>query len=52
MNETIVAKGLAKHLAEKFEYEGSYLIVKNKAQTRDHGYAMGDCASIIWAGGP
>ena len=52
MNETIVAKGLAKHLTEKFEYEGSYLIVKNKAQTRDHGYAMGDCASIIWEGGP
>ena len=53
MNETIVAKGLAKHLAEKFEGWGTDgIIVKNKAQTRDHGYAFGDCASIVWEGGP
>ena len=53
MNETIVAKGLAKHLAEKFEGWGTDgIIVKNKAQTADHGYAFGDCASIVWEGGP
>ena len=52
MNETIVAKGLAKHLAEKFEVWGTdEIVVKNKAQTRDHGYAS-NCATILWEGGP
>ena len=52
MNETIVAKGLAKHLTEKFEgWHTDEIIVKNKAQTADHGYTSG-CATIIWEGGP
>ena len=46
MNETIVAKGLAKHLAEKYQFFGGDLRVKNKAETADHGYTQG-CATII-----
>ena len=39
MNETIVAKGLAKHLAEKYEgFGGEYIKVKNMAETKEHGY--------------
>lgn len=52
MNETIVAKGLAKHLSEKFEgWHTDEILVKNKTQTADHGYTSG-CATIIWEGGP
>ena len=55
MNETIVAKGLVKHLAEKYaEWGTSFtdgIIVHNKAQTADHGYTSG-CATILWEEGP
>ena len=52
MNETIVAKGLSKHLAEKYaDWGTSELVVMNKSQTADHGYTSG-CATIIWEGGP
>ena len=52
MNQTIVAKGLAKHLAEKYKGWGTEeIVVMNKAQTKEHGY-ISDCATIIWEGGP
>ena len=46
MNETIVAKGLAKYLAAKYEGYGDHIVVKNKAETREHGYTEG-CATIL-----
>ena len=55
MNETIVAKGLVKHLAEKYAQWGTSftdgIIVHNKTQTADHGYTSG-CATILWEEGP
>jgi len=57
MNETIVAKGLVKHLAEKYAEWGTGtsftdgIIVHNKAQTAEHGYTSG-CATILWEEGP
>ena len=52
MNETIVAKGLAKRLAEQYHSWGiDIIIVHNKAQTADHGYTSG-CATILWEEGP
>jgi len=52
MNETIVAKGLAKRLAEQYHSWGiDNIIVHNKAQTADHGYTSG-CATILWEEGP
>ena len=46
MNETIVAKGLVKHIAEKYQFFGGDLRVMNKAQTKAHGYTQG-CATIL-----
>ena len=46
MNETIVAKGLAKHLASKYAGCADELVVMNKAETKRHGYTSG-CATII-----
>ena len=52
MNETIVAKGLAKHLAETCPTSFTDgIVVHNKAQTADHGYTSG-CATILWEEGP
>jgi len=52
LNETIVAKGLGKHLAEKYAQWGADgIIIHNKAQTADHGYTSG-CATILWEEGP
>ena len=51
MNETIVAKGLAKHLAVKYAGYGDDIVVKNKAETEEHGYTSG-CATIIAEGLP
>ena len=51
MNETIVAKGLAKHLAETWGTSfADGIIVHNKAQTANHGYTSG-CATILWEEG-
>jgi len=51
MNETIVAKGLAKHLAAKYEGYADEIRVKNKAETKAHGYTEG-CATILGEGLP
>jgi hypothetical protein len=54
MNETIVAKGLAKHLQEIYPnklWGSDEIIVKNKTQTLEHGYT-GGCATLLWDGGP
>ena len=51
MNETIVAKGLAKHLAAKYQGYGDEIRLKNKAETLAHGYTEG-CATILAEGLP
>jgi hypothetical protein len=51
MNETIVAKGLAKYLAAKYEGYADEIVVKNKAETLEHGYTSG-CATILAEGLP
>jgi hypothetical protein len=51
MNETIVAKGLAKHLTDKFDAIEDDIRVMNKAETKEHGYTQG-CATILAEGLP